>query len=215
MLMHRIILPSVAWRALSYFSTLSHKRHGFRGKVYMAKKYVLTFSATFVSNLSHSKKNLAKYMYVGLHVKYVILCQILTQLAFSWQIFEKFSDIVGVVGKATLYRMYGPGVESCFTRPDRGAHPAYYTMSTGYFPEVKRLGGCFGHPPEIKERVELCIYSPSGPSWPVLGWTFTFTQTSSFIQILPVGAMLFDADRRADVNDDADSRFSQFCARIS
>jgi hypothetical protein len=23
---------------------------------------------------------------------------------------------------------------------------------------------------EIKERVELCLYSPSGPSWPVLGW---------------------------------------------
>jgi len=31
---------------------------------------------------------------------------------------------------------------------------------------------------EVKERVELYLYSPSGPSWPVLGWTsglpFTF-----------------------------------------
>jgi hypothetical protein len=24
---------------------------------------------------------------------------------------------------------------------------------------------------EVKERVELYLYSPSGPSWPVLGWT--------------------------------------------
>jgi hypothetical protein len=24
---------------------------------------------------------------------------------------------------------------------------------------------------EVEERVELCLYSPSGPSWPVLGWT--------------------------------------------
>jgi hypothetical protein len=23
---------------------------------------------------------------------------------------------------------------------------------------------------EVKETVELCLYSPSGPSWPVLGW---------------------------------------------
>jgi hypothetical protein len=33
----------------------------------------------------------------------------------------------------------------------------------------------FDHPPpsnaEVKERVELYLYSPSGPSWPVLGWT--------------------------------------------
>jgi hypothetical protein len=29
---------------------------------------------------------------------------------------------------------------------------------------------CRGH-----ERVELYLYSPSGPSWPVIGRTFTFT----------------------------------------
>jgi hypothetical protein len=32
------------------------------------------------------------------------------------------------------------------------------------------------HPPnlraEVKERVQLCIYSPNGPSWPILGWIF-------------------------------------------
>jgi hypothetical protein len=55
------------------------------------------------------------------------------------------------------------------------AHPASYTMSTGTFPGVKRpvRGDDHPHPSsaEIKERVELYVYSPSGASWPVLGWT--------------------------------------------
>ena len=56
------------------------------------------------------------------------------------------------------------------------AHPASCTMGTGSFPGVKRSGRGVDHPPpssaEVKERVALYFYSPSGPSWPVLGWTF-------------------------------------------
>ena len=41
------------------------------------------------------------------------------------------------------------------------------------FPGVKRPGRGIDHPllfrDEVKERVELYHYSPSGPSWPVLG----------------------------------------------
>jgi len=48
-------------------------------------------------------------------------------------------------------------------------------MSTGTFPEVKRPGRGFDHPnpsgAEVKERVELCLYSLSWPSWSVTGWT--------------------------------------------
>jgi hypothetical protein len=55
----------------------------------------------------------------------------------------------------------------------RGAHPASYTMDTGSFPGVKRPGRGVDHPPspsaEVKERVELYLYSPSRPSWLVLG----------------------------------------------
>jgi len=57
-----------------------------------------------------------------------------------------------------------------------GAHPASYTMGTGSFlggGVVNPPGRGIDHPPlsstEVKERVELYIYSPSGPSWPVLG----------------------------------------------
>jgi len=52
-------------------------------------------------------------------------------------------------------------------------HPASYTMGTGYFLGVKRPECGIDHPPpssiEVKERVELYLYSPFGPSWSVLG----------------------------------------------
>jgi hypothetical protein len=44
-----------------------------------------------------------------------------------------------------------------------------------WVPGVKRPGRGVDHPPsssvEVKERVELYLYSPSGLSWPVLGRT--------------------------------------------
>ena len=56
-----------------------------------------------------------------------------------------------------------------------GAHPASYTSGTGSFAGVKRSGRGVDHlppsNPEVKKRVELYLYSPFGPSWPVLGWT--------------------------------------------
>jgi len=46
-------------------------------------------------------------------------------------------------------------------------------VGTGSFPGAKWPGRGINHPlpssAEVKERVELYLYSPSGPSWPVLG----------------------------------------------
>jgi len=54
-----------------------------------------------------------------------------------------------------------------------GAHPASYAMGTGSFPGVKRPGHGIDHLPpssaKVKERVELYLYSTSGPSWHVTG----------------------------------------------
>ena len=54
-----------------------------------------------------------------------------------------------------------------------GGHPFSYKMGTGSVPEVKRPERSVDHPrpfsAEVKEKVELYIYSPSGSSWPVLG----------------------------------------------
>jgi hypothetical protein len=61
-------------------------------------------------------------------------------------------------------------------------------MGTGSFPGVKRLGRGVDHPPsssaEVKERVELYIYSPSGPSWPVLGRTLLLPTSQVIIIII-------------------------------
>jgi hypothetical protein len=54
-----------------------------------------------------------------------------------------------------------------------GAYPASCTMDTESFLEVKRPGRGVDHPhpssAEVKERVQLYLYSPCGPSWPVTG----------------------------------------------
>jgi len=60
-------------------------------------------------------------------------------------------------------------VEARFSSPVQTgpvAHPASYTMGTGSFPEVKRLGRSVDHSPpssaEVKERVELYSTPPLG-----------------------------------------------------
>jgi hypothetical protein len=51
-------------------------------------------------------------------------------------------------------------------------------MSAAYFPGVKWPGRGVDQPPtssaEVKKRVEVYLYSPSGLSWPVLGRTLPF-----------------------------------------
>jgi len=55
-----------------------------------------------------------------------------------------------------------------------GTYPASSTIRTGFSPGIKRPELGLYHPPassaEVKERVELYVYSPSGPSWLVMGW---------------------------------------------
>jgi hypothetical protein len=86
------------------------------------------------------------------------------------------------VGIATRYGLDGPGIESRlgarFSAPVQtgpGAHQASYKMGTGSFLGVKRPGCGVDHPPpssaEVKERVVVYLYPPSGPSWPVIGRT--------------------------------------------
>ena len=87
------------------------------------------------------------------------------------------------VGIATRYRLDGPGIESRwggggarFSAPVQtgpGTRPASYTTDTGSFPGVKRPGRGANHSPpssaEVEERVELYLYYPFRPSWPVVG----------------------------------------------
>ena len=80
-----------------YFSTLSHKRNDFRKKVNGREMCILIFSTTFICNISHSKKNSARYCRKSENVfmystRYS--CQILIKLEFSGQSFEKITNII-------------------------------------------------------------------------------------------------------------------------
>ena len=59
-----------------------------------------------------------------------------------------------------------------------GTQPASYTMGTGSVSRCK-VDEAWHWPPtpssaEVKERVELYLYSPSGTLWPILVWTLPF-----------------------------------------
>ena len=86
------------------------------------------------------------------------------------------------VGIATRYGLQGPAIEfqwvtrySTPVQSGPGAHPASYTVVTWSLPGVKGVRTLCRPPtpfsPQVKERVELYLYSPSWPSWPVLGRT--------------------------------------------
>jgi len=85
------------------------------------------------------------------------------------------------VGIATSYELYGLGIESQWgeifcTNPDhpRGPPSLLYNGSR-VFPGGKMAGAWrWSSTPssvEVEERVQLYLYSTSGLSWPVLGWT--------------------------------------------
>ena len=102
-------------------------------------------------------------------------------------LYTKYRGRDSSVGIATRYGLVGPGIESRwgarFSAPVQtgpAAYPGSCTMVTGYFPGVKRPERGTDHPPPSKrrghERVELYLYSPSGPQWPVIGRALLYTK---------------------------------------
>ena len=89
---------------------------------------------------------------------------------------------VSSVGIATRFEMDGSGIESRwggggkYSSPVQNgpeAHPSSCTMGTVSLSREWRGLGVASYTPlysaEVKERVELCIYSPFGPLWLFLG----------------------------------------------
>jgi hypothetical protein len=73
-------------------STLPHKRHDFREKVFEHKMCVFTLCTNFIWNICYFKKNSARYYHKSTRVSKWSAhysCQILVTLEFSLQVFEK------------------------------------------------------------------------------------------------------------------------------
>jgi hypothetical protein len=113
---------------------------------------------------------------------YVTSCQLVDGVERVWERHVGRDSVVRVV---THYGLDGPGIESLWgwdfphpSRPSLGPTQPLYNGSQVSFSAVKRPGRGFDHPPpssaEVKERVNLYLCSPSGPSWRVLGWIFAF-----------------------------------------
>jgi len=97
MRMRRAILSSVVCPAISYFSTLSHKRHDFRRKVTEHKMCVLVSPTTCAWDISHSTNDWTRF-YHNVHrslckVATRYSCHIWMKVEFSRQIFDKYSNI--------------------------------------------------------------------------------------------------------------------------
>ena len=118
------------------------------------------------------------------------------------------------VGIETRYGLDGPGIKSRWrrdfphpSRPAPGATQPPTQRIPGLYPGVKRPGRGVDHPPPstavVKERVELHLYTPYGPSWAVLGWTLSLCIMDSCVSWVYITCYL-----RTDTETSTISRFT-------
>jgi hypothetical protein len=119
-------------------------------------------------------------------IVFPLLCVFLLKIEhFKWDGAGIAQSVYQLVTGCTV-RGSNPGRGEIFrTRSGRPWGPPSL-LCYGYrfsFPGVKRPGRGVEHPPpsssEIKERVQLYPYFPSGPSWQVIGWTLRFNGVMS------------------------------------
>jgi hypothetical protein len=140
------------------------------------------------------------------HWGQVLVCLLMSSLLKYISIFQKLHNLVlssiyrpvsrifflhsnqkgrdSSVGIATCYGLDGPGIGSGWGRDF--PHSSTPVMGPSqppivWVPGLSR-GWRFQPTPsnaEVKERVWLCLFSLSDPSWPVLRWTCTFTCLST------------------------------------
>jgi len=94
-------------------------------------------------------------------------------------------DQHSIIGIATWYSLDSPKFESWWgweylhlSRPVLGPTQPAVQWVPGLLPRPRQLGHGVDHPPpsgmEVKERVELYLYFPTGPLCPILGWLYLY-----------------------------------------
>ena len=103
------------------------------------------------------------------------------RLPWFWCVLSQKVGRGSSVGITTQYGLDGPGIESRWgdifrTRPDRPWGPPILLYNWYWVFPGGKAAGAWRWPPtpssaEVKERLELYLYSPSGHSWPLVEWT--------------------------------------------
>ena len=141
-------------------------------------------------------------------ILYLITCQSI-YLTRYWLEFISSFGRDNSVRIATTLGLDGPEIESRWkrnlphpSRPALGITQPPVQWVPGFFPGGKAAGAW--HWPftpssaEVKERVQLYFYSPSGPSFQVVGWTLAFLPCH-WISSLFVSAALLHFPRRGKI----------------
>jgi hypothetical protein len=145
------------------------------------KKFVFTLDLTTIF-LGYIEEKTTRFCLLHFKITVFFFSGEMSKCQTQYIMFSRYSDSVRV-------RRSGDGIPvgARFSAPVHigpGTYPASYTIGTGSFPGVKRPGRSLDHPPpssvEVKDRVQLYLYSPSRPSWPVIGRTLPFTWTCIF-----------------------------------
>jgi len=87
--MRRIILPSVVCPAVQYFSTLSHKRHDFRGKKVIGRK--MCFALLYSVCLKHFSFEEEMSEILSRCTCTVFMCSVVTAVTLQWNV--NFLDV--------------------------------------------------------------------------------------------------------------------------
>jgi hypothetical protein len=117
---------------------------------------------------------------IGMFPRYIALWQWLYIININ-TIYKNCEGRDSSVSTETCYGLDGPGIECrCgrdfphLSRPAVGPTQPPIQWVPSLFPGGKAAGEwrwpSTPFSTEVIERVELYLYSPSGPSWPVLGW---------------------------------------------
>ena len=142
------------------FSTLSHKWHNFRRKRLLNTNCVLIFSATFVWNISHSKKNSARYYHRHILLWTTRWRSWLRHSATNRKVACSIPD--GVIG---IFHWHNPSGRTMALGVDSASNRNEYQE---YYLGVK-AAGAYGwqpyhlHVPIVLKSGSLNLLQPSGP----------------------------------------------------
>jgi hypothetical protein len=162
------------WRVIQFIFHVAPRNHQqsevHAGRIHAGHELILSAEERETRSLTLKGDNIAFFMHYDSETLFIID---------EYVIGTEAVDPDSAVCIATCYGLHGPRIESRWrrdfphlSRPDLGSTQTPVQWLPGL--SGCKAAGAWRRPPtpsraEVKEKVELYIYSPSGHSWPVLG----------------------------------------------